>query len=407
MASPGTSLSIGGAYSSAPASDSFGVMNGVADDIVIQRAINAVSGLNDGGELHIAAGVYNLAAGLTITANKRLRIVAYGCTFRVPAGVAGLLISQGNVNARGVVVEGAKFDGQGLSGNAGIVAQDTNNVTLIEPTVEGCIDGIILRSNAANGFVEGTRIENPLLRDNGTGIAFRTVAGTGSFAQTMIHGLRCVVGSNGIGLDLDSPGILQRGWIQGTFWIDSNETAVSLDGNIEDSTLRLAVEGAGGSTGNVALDIGTNLVNMDQAEISLLLTGVINTQLNNPGGKAFHYYPNAGKELIVQTAGTTFIGYRRHGDSTDRIRWEALTAGGKMTFGNGTLLDVELHRSAADILASADQWQPASFKEQTKAGTPVDGDIVGGAVDGNIVVDTTASKIWVRVGGVWKGVVVA
>ena len=39
---------------------------------------------------------------------------------------------------------------------------------------------------------------------------------------------------------------------------------------------------------------------------------------------------------------------------------------------------------------------------QTKAGTPTDADIVGGAADGDVIIDTTASKIWVRIGGTWK-----
>lgn len=42
-----------------------------------------------------------------------------------------------------------------------------------------------------------------------------------------------------------------------------------------------------------------------------------------------------------------------------------------------------------------------------KAGTPVDGDFPGGAINGLLAVDTTANKIWARVGGVWKGVVIA
>jgi len=41
-----------------------------------------------------------------------------------------------------------------------------------------------------------------------------------------------------------------------------------------------------------------------------------------------------------------------------------------------------------------------------KAGAAVDGDFVF-AVDGLMELDSTNSKIWVRMGGVWKGVVVA
>jgi hypothetical protein len=41
-----------------------------------------------------------------------------------------------------------------------------------------------------------------------------------------------------------------------------------------------------------------------------------------------------------------------------------------------------------------------------KAGTPVDADVTN-PTDGMLIVDTTASKIWTRIGGVWKGVIVA
>src|SRR5207253_1870473 len=41
-----------------------------------------------------------------------------------------------------------------------------------------------------------------------------------------------------------------------------------------------------------------------------------------------------------------------------------------------------------------------------KAGAPVDGDFAV-PVDSLIAVDSTNNKIWVRIGGVWKGVVVA
>jgi hypothetical protein len=40
-----------------------------------------------------------------------------------------------------------------------------------------------------------------------------------------------------------------------------------------------------------------------------------------------------------------------------------------------------------------------------KAGVPVDADFTS-PVDGMLAVDTSANKIMVRIGGVWKGVVV-
>jgi len=48
----------------------------------------------------------------------------------------------------------------------------------------------------------------------------------------------------------------------------------------------------------------------------------------------------------------------------------------------------------------------SSLISKVKAGTPVDADVTNPA-DGMMVMDSTANKIWVRLGGTWKGVVVA
>lgn len=70
--------------------------------------------------------------------------------------------------------------------------------------------------------------------------------------------------------------------------------------------------------------------------------------------------------------------------------------------------DVNLYRVAANQLKSDDTIIGADgVATKTKAGTPVDGDFATTPPSGTIVVDTTASKIWVRVGATWKGVVVA
>lgn len=66
--------------------------------------------------------------------------------------------------------------------------------------------------------------------------------------------------------------------------------------------------------------------------------------------------------------------------------------------------DVNLYRAAADILASDDKFDPASLNVQTKAGVPVDGDVVGGAANGDLIVDATNKKLYVRIAGVWEQV---
>jgi hypothetical protein len=66
--------------------------------------------------------------------------------------------------------------------------------------------------------------------------------------------------------------------------------------------------------------------------------------------------------------------------------------------------------NALDIGAASFRWRnifvSSSVVNKVKAGTPVDADVTGPA-DGMMVLDSTANKIWVRLGGAWKGVVVA
>lgn len=375
--------------------------DGVADESEINQAIKMLPAR--GGTIHLDAGTFNLSAPIMVTDNKRVLISGFGALLVPAAGVTALFIQQGISTSRGVTVQGLHIDGKSAAGTIGIELRDTNNSSLLGVEIENCVTGIMLRSFASGAYVEGSQIDNCLLRGNTTGVDFKTVNGTGSFMQTMIRGLKCTGSTTG--LNIENPSVLLRAIIQGTFWIDTNQTAFIIDGNVEDATFDVAVEGVGGATGNTAISFGTNTLNSDQTFMKFLFTGTIATQVSNAFNKNFHYW--SGGSQIVQSAGTVTLGYKRHGDTTDRFRIEGLTAGGKINFGNGTLLDTEMHRSAADIIASADQFQPASFKTQTKAGTPVDGDIVGGAADGNFVVDTTGNKIWVRIGGTWKGVAVA
>jgi hypothetical protein len=77
--------------------------------------------------------------------------------------------------------------------------------------------------------------------------------------------------------------------------------------------------------------------------------------------------------------------------------------------GGATAVDTNLYRSAAARLATDHLFRATTLGLATKvkAGTPADGDWAVAPPDGTIVVDSTANKIWARVGGVWKGVVIA
>ena len=63
---------------------------------------------------------------------------------------------------------------------------------------------------------------------------------------------------------------------------------------------------------------------------------------------------------------------------------------------------VRVEGPTADIVVMEQKLDPASLNLQVKAGTPDDADIVFGAGSGDIVIDTAANKIWVRVGSTWR-----
>jgi len=64
-------------------------------------------------------------------------------------------------------------------------------------------------------------------------------------------------------------------------------------------------------------------------------------------------------------------------------------------------LDIPNDKPTPDVVTLAAQFQPGGLKLQTKAGTPTDADVIGAVVDGIVIFDTTAKKIWIRAAGVW------
>lgn len=128
-------------------------------------------------------------------------------------------------------------------------------------------------------------------------------------------------------------------------------------------------------------------------------------------------YRRGVKELGLSD---TFITCQRT-NATDPIYRSLLTAGdsqvrflidvnGAHSWGPGSAAqDTTLARTAVNRLAVTGLLTTTlGVQTKTKAGTPVDADWTAGAPpDGTLVVDTTANKLWARVGGIWKGVVIA
>jgi len=106
--------------------------------------------------------------------------------------------------------------------------------------------------------------------------------------------------------------------------------------------------------------------------------------------------------LTAATSGATAQDTLVTGDTYQS--WTMETSG-KQSWGAGsTALDTNLYRSAADTLKSDDGiWAAGGIVTKTKAGTPSDSDLVAGMQQsGAIMIDTTNSYLYVRVGSTWK-----
>jgi hypothetical protein len=110
-----------------------------------------------------------------------------------------------------------------------------------------------------------------------------------------------------------------------------------------------------------------------------------------------------------QHLGMSAGGYLTAGGTDGRflLRNLTLAAGVGLDISTDAVLKIRTRALSGDAsLTALNVTASSAIANRTKAGTPVDGDVTT-PVDGMCVVDTTASKIWVRVGGTWKGVVVA
>lgn len=115
---------------------------------------------------------------------------------------------------------------------------------------------------------------------------------------------------------------------------------------------------------------------------------------------------NQVNELIFNPLGQNAALVIKGDQSEQGIRLGSITGG----------LEVRIYRSAFRELTVDDvgggtynvltrilgKLQVRSLRLQTKAGVPVDGDIVVGAESGDVVLDTTNSRIYFRVGTTWK-----
>lgn len=143
--------------------------------------------------------------------------------------------------------------------------------------------------------------------------------------------------------------------------------------------------------------------------------------LNLPGGSAnvsgltiggdANLYRSAANVLktddhIVAGLTSQAVSYvqARSGHATDGI-WlglkDASTSAAGVLF--GTAQDTNLYRAAANQLKTDDTLIALDgITTKIKAGIPADTDFATTPPDGTMAVDTTNSKLYVRIGGVWK-----
>jgi hypothetical protein len=81
---------------------------------------------------------------------------------------------------------------------------------------------------------------------------------------------------------------------------------------------------------------------------------------------------------------------------------------GSLEWGDGTgySSDVQLNRATTGLLSVETNQMiraPGGLITKVKAGTPTDADTVYDT-DGTMIVDTSASKLWIRISGTWKSV---
>lgn len=126
-------------------------------------------------------------------------------------------------------------------------------------------------------------------------------------------------------------------------------------------------------------------------------------------GKPLFTGPN---DLIFSASGAIF--FQTNIDGAWKWKIDKVT-GAWIPFGTNNAADIgDGSYCVRNILFGGILWPRGSGREtgvvqnRIKAGIPTDADMPSfGASDGMLVVDTQNNKIWVRVTGVWKGVVVA
>lgn len=108
--------------------------------------------------------------------------------------------------------------------------------------------------------------------------------------------------------------------------------------------------------------------------------------------------PNAATDAIMRCNVTS--------EAQSRMK---ISGSGQIDWGDGTnAIDTTLRRSSANVLKTDDRFEATdSITIKAKAGAPTDADFASTPTNGTLAVDTTNNRLYIRIGGLWKSVIVA
>ena len=144
---------------------------------------------NGGGRIVVPEGVYRHASPIVVgVENVPQEWVCHGAVFRPDAGVEAIVQSQARAGNAGVIVRGATVDGQFGAGTVGCVIRDHASAVLTETVIKSCDTGVLI--TCENDWSESSHLDAVYIRDCQKGIHFENVSGTGScgyFSWGQVH----------------------------------------------------------------------------------------------------------------------------------------------------------------------------------------------------------------------------
>jgi Pectate lyase superfamily protein len=375
---------------------------------------NALTAAGEGGHTFVPSGTYILN-NLSFT-NDNQRIVGEGKNKTIlKLKAAGSYILR-EVGLWGCSVENLQLDGNSKTG-AGIVltgsaVRGSQRHRFVNLNIRQCTIGVDVQAGAANQVDRNTYQDCYIFECN-TGMKVNSANGQEQvFLNTTVSG--CTTAA----LELDNGSLdwfggqcLSSGkgihFASGAFlWL--NMRGVILEGNTTD------IEGTTWPTYGVIMEHSVTASAINIAPNGSKFTArncIFNAAINANGNDVFFLDENCtfggggswnaagGNVRRMKIDGSGFGFNQPTGSTTDSLEWGAPGA---------AAMDTNLYRSAANRLKTDDNLHAVDgVATKYKAGTPVDGDFATTPPDGTIVVDSSANKIWTRIGGTWKGVVVA